>query len=201
MDADDVSHPERLRRQLSLLERAGKDCVGVGTWIGLINARAEPFGVIEATATASTRVALERGLLPHATLIARREWLLANPYDETLTRAEDRDLWCRTVHRSRFAIVPEPLYVYRVMTNHPTFLRDYVESHRQNRILYRRYGPASVGWRRTAFAFASSLAKSSVMRLAVPFGMAERLVQRRGRLPTELERRMIEEALASARAT
>jgi len=199
MDADDVVHPERLARQLALLD-SGPHLDAVGTWLGLIGADGEVFGVVESVRLpAPPSTALERALLPHASLLARRSWLLEHPYDETLTRAEDRDLWCRTVASARLAAVPLPLYVVRITARDERFIEDYVEAQRQNRTLYRRYGPSLVGWPRTARLSLESLAKASVMRLATAIGSADRLVRRRGRSPTSEERRWIDEALASGR--
>ncbi|MCW5833038.1 MAG: glycosyltransferase family 2 protein, partial [Labilithrix sp.] len=200
MDADDVAHPDRIRREIEALEAGGAGCVAAGTWAAVIDAGGALFAVLEASLPASSASALERGVFPHATLLARREWLLANPYDEGLTRAEDRDLWCRTVATSRFAIVPEPLYVVRAVTAHSTFLPDYLESQRQNRILFARYGPRAVGRARTWRACAASFAKAAVMRAAVELGVADALVRRRGRPPTAAERRLVDEALATAGA-
>lgn len=202
MDADDVVHPERLRRQIEALEQAGSACVGTGTWAALVDGRDEPMAIVESRIDPqpSTRaaVALERGLMTHASLVARRDWLVAHPYDETLTRAEDRDLWCRAAG-SVFTVVPEPLYVVRTTPRDPSFLEEYVESQRQNRILYRRYGARSIGALRTSRRYAESFAKEWLMRGAVRAGLADRLVRRRGRMPTALERALVTEALASSR--
>jgi glycosyltransferase involved in cell wall biosynthesis len=198
MDADDVAHPDRLRRQVEVM-RGEPDCVAVGSWAGLMNERDEPFGVIEAPPLASPAVVLEQGIFPHPTLVARRDWLLANPYDVALTRAEDRDLWCRTVSVSRFTVVREPLYVLRVVPSDATFLPDYLESQRQNRILFRRHGPKALGRVRASRAWAASIAKGLAMRMAVGAGVAERLVRRRGREPSEGELRLIREALQAGR--
>lgn len=199
MDADDVAHPDRIRREVEALDDAGSECVAAGTWAGIVDEHDEPLAVIEASLPVSSAVALERGVFPHATLVARRDWLRANPYDEALSRAEDRDLWCRTVATSRFVIVPEPLYVIHVVPDHPTFLPDYLESQRQNRILFERYGPRTVGWGRTSRLWGASLVKGIVMRGAVGLGVAPRIVRRRGRAPTELELQMMREALEAAR--
>lgn len=197
MDADDISHPERLARELSLLA-ADARCDAVGTWVGLVDHRGGHFAVVEAAALPSTpAVALTRGLLPHATLLARREWLLANPYDEALTRAQDADLWCRTVSTSRFAVVPEPLYVVRVSTDRTRFVADYLKAQRHSRALVLRYGPGALGRSGTARAWLVSYGKSVVMRVASTAGLAENLVRLRGRQPTARERAMVAEALGS----
>jgi glycosyltransferase involved in cell wall biosynthesis len=195
MDADDIAHPRRLAAELDMFDR-DPSCHAVGTWAALVDQREAVLAVVEVSPEpASPRLALERGLLAHATMLARRSWLLANPYDETLTRAEDRDLWCRTVRTSRFGIVRAPLYVVRIEHGEQSFLPDYCESQRQNRILYLRHGPGSVGVARTARLWAASHLKAAVMSAAVSVGLVERLVRARGRIPTDAERLLIREAL------
>jgi glycosyltransferase involved in cell wall biosynthesis len=200
MDADDVSHPARLERELAVLD-ADPECDAVGTWAVMVDDDERPFGLIEATPLPTTRgVALERGVMPHATMLARREWLLANPYDETLTRAEDRDLWCRTAESSKFRVVPEALYVVRTSAEDASFVPSYVIAQRQNREIVCRYGPGSLGLAWTGRAWLASHAKALTMRAAARVGLAGRIVRRRGRAPSEDERAMAAEALRMARA-
>ena len=198
MDGDDLAHPDRIRRQVAALASAGPACDAAGTWAALVDENDELFAVIEASLPASPLSALERGIFP-----TPRSWRVAIGCSRTHTtndsRAGDRDLWCRTVATSRFVIVPEPLYVVRAEPRHPTFLPDYLESQRQNRILFARYGPRTMGVARTYRARAASLAKAGIMSVAVRLGVAERLVRRRGRPPTASERRLVERALACER--
>lgn len=200
MDGDDVAHPERLARQMAAL-RADASCEAVGSWVALIDEDEAPFAVAEAVSLPATlETALARGLFSHATLLARRAWLAANPYDEHLTRTEDRDLWCRTVSTTRFAVIPLPLYVVRTRERDEGFLRNYVESQAQHRELIVRYGKQAMGTRRAALQWAASLAKGLIMRAAVRADLASQLVRRRGRAPTDAERTMVREALAAAHA-
>ena len=147
MDGDDVSHPTRVARELELLSASGADAVG--TWGGLFDATGAPFAVAEtplsSTSPAAAAVALERGTLVHASMIARRTWLLRHPYDEALSFAEDRDLWVRTANDSKFAVVPEPLYAIRVAVA-DDFDCVYRDAQRVNRLLFLRHGPDAVGW-------------------------------------------------------
>ena len=191
--------PRRMR--LAVMKAA--PCDAVGTWAGLFDDRdGVPFGIVEAAPLPATGAdALERGIIAHATMLARRSWLLANPYDESLLRAEDRDLWCRTVGRSTFAVVPEPLYAIRVsITAERTFAREYRYAQRLNRVLFLRHGLRVVGLARTARAWTSSHVKAAVMQVAATLGQTRRLVRRRGRPPTEREHAMIVEALHSSTA-
>jgi len=198
MDADDVAHPARLERQLAALER-DSSIDAIGTWIGLVDAADEPFAVVESADMPPTPAqALDRGIFAHATMVARRDWLLQNRYDERIDRAEDRELWCRTVTTSKFDVVPEVLYVVRTSSRRPDFLQDYLTSQRQNRALFVRYGPSSYGFTRTAKSWLVSQAKSMIVRAAVKVGLEDQVVRRRGRPPRAEELVLIREALRTA---
>lgn len=198
MDADDVMHPTRLARQLAVFE-AQPSCDVVGTWVVLVDRDERPFAAVETGRLPPTaKDALVRGVLPHATVLGRRAWFESYPYDEALTRAEDRDLWCRSVMGTTFGVVPECLYVIRVDTTKPSFLAGYLESQRQNRRIFATYGPALLGRLGTARLAAAASAKSLVMSAVMRGGLAERLVRRRGRPPTEDEMAMARAALSAA---
>lgn len=197
MDADDVSHPKRLERELALLRRDDLDAVG--TWVALLDDQEQPIAVTE-TAEPGERTAedaLRRGLLAHATMLAKKSWLVANPYDTGFHRAEDRELWCRTFGRARLGVVPEVLYIVRVTTG-GTFIEDYAASQRQNRTLVRRYGPRSLGYVRSLGILVALHAKTIATAAAVHMGLSRRLLMRRGRAPTVVEQQQILVALRAA---
>lgn len=197
-DADDVMHPTRLARQLAAFE-AEPSCDVIGTWAVLVDEHEEPFAAVETAPLPPTpRDALARGVLPHATVVGRRAWFEAHPYNETLTRAEDRELWCRTIATTSFGVVPECLYVIRVDTRKPSFLASYRESQRQNRRIFALYGPAFVGRLETARFSLGSFARSFVMSAVMRGKSAPWLVRRRGRPPTDREAQLAREALAAA---
>lgn len=195
MDADDLMHPRRLERQMDVL-RNDPSRDAVGTWALVASDDGEAFAVVDMVDIPETKAAaLARGVLPHATMIAKRSWLSNNPYDETLSRAEDRDLWCRTVGSANFAIVPECLYMIRPSLGARRFLGDYVETHRDNRRIFSKYGPRDVGRLSTLRLIAASHAKSLVMRALVTAGVTSPLLRRRGRPPTDAERAAAREIL------
>lgn len=197
MDADDVSHPERLAAQYELLQREELDAVGC--WVGLIDYSNTVFAVVEAHVESLTPFdVLERGVLPHPTLLATREWFVRFPYDERLSRTEDRDLWCRSASSTRFGVVPKPLYAYSVDFREKAFVSTYLETARQNRTLYRKRGPTMVGYRRTLLALLRSVAKSVTVRDAAELGLLDILIRRRGRSPNPSELSLLEEALETA---
>ncbi len=116
MDADDISLPARLEKQLAYLD-SHPDVVAVGSWVGVID---EDGGYI-----AERRFAMEHrqitasllvGLTPfsHPTTVVRREVLLAvHGYDVDRHPSDDFDLWLRLSEIGKLANLPEALLLYR----------------------------------------------------------------------------------------
>ena len=197
MDADDVIHPTRLARQVAVLD-ADPAIDLVGTWAALADGAGRPFAAIESPPLPLTpRSVMLHGGFAHPTVLGKRTWFVANPYDEALTRAEDRDLWCRTAATGRFATVPHCLYVFRVDVSKRSFLASYLEGQRQNRSLFWKYGPTIVGRPATTRLIALAYAKSAAMRALTCAGLTERLVRRRGRPLREGELTLANEAIAA----
>lgn len=139
MDADDLMHPDRIRRQVEALD-ADQTLDVTGTATYTMNATGVVNGVRGLTRVDTSPAAVvARGLLVHPTVTGRRSWFRRHPYDERFVRAEDRELWCRTANVSRFALVAEPLYFYR--EGGTGALAKYIKSCRTDRAIYRRYGP------------------------------------------------------------
>jgi glycosyltransferase involved in cell wall biosynthesis len=199
MDADDVMHPTRLARELALL-RSDERLSAVGTWVAYRHGE-QPPTIIEMSEPTSGRETLVRGALAHATMLAVRSFLQRFPYDESLDRAEDRDLFCRAFGNARFAVVEEPLYVIRPTGEPRAMLRDYVESMRQNRIIYRRHGLRMAGALSTVRALGGSFAREIVYRAAGRVGAVESLIRRRGRPARPHESALVDEAYRAARTT
>jgi len=133
-------------------------------------------------------------------MVARTGWLRSWGYDESLTRAEDRDLWCRAGPTSKVGVVEEVLYVIRVLATGATFLDDYRKGQADLRRVVHRYGPAFTGLATTGRLLVSSFVKGEIMQLAHRVGLSPRLVRRRGRPPTTSDVESVHEALAAAAA-
>jgi glycosyltransferase involved in cell wall biosynthesis len=115
MDADDFSATNRIQRQLELLEsNRALDVVGtgivyldrndvpVGHWLAPV----EHFEICKEP---------DRNIrLCHGSIMGKKEWFEKNPYNESLSQAEDFELFFRTYQSSRFSNVPESLYYYRL---------------------------------------------------------------------------------------
>ncbi len=182
MDGDDVMCPRRLEVQLAYLE-AHPEVDVVGAPIVSIDERCEIRGVRGAAAddVGGPAALLRRAPFAHPTALGRTSWFRANRYDPEFLRAEDHELWCRTAGGARFAVVDEPLLLYREPTR--INLRNYVLSCRTVRLIFRRYGPARVGRAATAALLAASFGKESLYRAAAAVGLTDRLVSLRSRRP------------------
>ena len=110
MDADDISHPDRLRRQLAVLE-AEPDAVLVGTlWEG-IDAKGRRIRPRD-------RWRLSRSSpfapFPHGSIMFRREAFdRVGGYRLESNFWEDADLYIRLAPLGRLLVLPDALYLHR----------------------------------------------------------------------------------------
>jgi len=116
MDADDVSEPARLERQVELLERRPR--VGmVATWTAVIDEEGHELRreVLPPAHADLARRLLLRNPFQHGSVVVRREALeAAGSYRDDYGANEDYDLWRRLARSWELACVPEVLYRYRV---------------------------------------------------------------------------------------
>lgn len=199
MDADDLMDPERCRWQIEqLLGTPGVDVSSTG--VLAIDEAGHPIGVrgLEPL-DVSPRAILTRGAIIHASVIARRDWMLAHPYDRRFPRAEDRELWIRTCSSSTFAKVCRPLYFVREIGR---FVRDkFLASYHTERRILKKYGPSTLGRFGTATLLARSYLKSGVVVLLEKLGWASSLMARHQTSLTESERQAFERTIETIRHT
>jgi glycosyltransferase involved in cell wall biosynthesis len=90
MDADDVMHPERVERQLALLQTdPSVDLVDTATFT--MDDHLTPRGVRgDRPLDCRPESVLRDGLLIHPTVMGRAEWFRRHPYDPVFVRAEAR---------------------------------------------------------------------------------------------------------------
>jgi glycosyltransferase involved in cell wall biosynthesis len=116
MDADDVSEPRRLERQLELLEMR-PDVAMVATWVTVVDEEGRELRreVLPAEHEDLVRRLLLRNPFQHGSVVLRRTALeAAGGYRSDYGANEDYDLWRRVAHEGRLACVPEALYRYRL---------------------------------------------------------------------------------------
>jgi len=116
MDADDVSVPDRLRKQIAFLD-AHPACVAAGTWIEVIDEVGRPIGLkTYVTTHDAISAALLDGISPlaHPTVVVRADALrAAGGYDARRYPSEDLDLWFRLADRGELANLAEALLQHR----------------------------------------------------------------------------------------
>ena len=119
LDADDLWHSEKLKKQLVLFE--DKSIGVVFSRMEFINEEGrtivsqEPSGYLRPRSSQVTDHLLFDNFVPFSSSMVRRE-LLENygGFDETLAMGIDWDLWLRLSLHCQFAYVDEPLLRYRV---------------------------------------------------------------------------------------
>ena len=116
MDHDDVSYPERFARQIEALEKDPLlDLVAVRSVT--ISGDHRLTGMLPCAATQEEiSVKPWRGFyLPHPTWMGRIEWFRKYRYTEPgLYFCEDQELLLRSHEESRFGVIMEPLFAYRL---------------------------------------------------------------------------------------
>ena len=119
MDADDISHPDRLRRQLEIFE-SRPDVVVVGTLCEGIDAKGRPIRPRD-------RWRLVRHSryipFPHGSAMFRRDAFDAvGGYRERFAAGEDQDLFFKMTSRGRVVTLPDVLYHFRYHLHNATLL-------------------------------------------------------------------------------
>ncbi|MCK9267047.1 glycosyltransferase [bacterium] len=115
-DADDISMPERLERQVSFIHNK-KDIALVGTWVLTINSNGEKVDkVIYPCDDATIRKNIVvRNQFAHGSVMYRKGAVVsAGCYNELFRFSEDYNLWLRLVEFGEAANIPEFLYKWRM---------------------------------------------------------------------------------------
>lgn len=145
MDADDMMLPNRLEVQMKLLsDNSNLDIVTTGVYsvlndLTLKGVRGSEFECPNFEEVLSKKVAIT-----HAALIARKYWYERNIYDETLSIAQDLDLWIRASKNNDLNIksISNPLYIYREESN--ITKNKLLRAYKNERIMIKKYSKSSM---------------------------------------------------------
>lgn len=117
MDADDISHPRRLERQVRFLDaNPAVDIVGTSArTLGIEPAQNWRYPTNDAQIQAEM---LFNSVLVHSSVMMRKSTILRNGawYDPAVDRAQDYELWTRPAARLKLANIPQVLLSYRLHT-------------------------------------------------------------------------------------
>jgi glycosyltransferase involved in cell wall biosynthesis len=132
MDADDIAHPDRLRRQWNIIE-GRPDVAVVGTLCNGIDATGREVRPRDRWRLVRRSVYIP---FPHGSAMFRREVFdQVGGYDEEAAGGEDQDLFSRMAARGRVLTLPDVLYSYRYHSNNATLFngtRAVGENHSEN---------------------------------------------------------------------
>jgi glycosyltransferase involved in cell wall biosynthesis len=126
-DADDLSKPDRLAKQLAFFNQH-PDYVLLGTAADLIDSRGRVTGqMIHQTIDEDIREQFHtENCMFHGSVMFRREVLeQVGGYREGFRNAQDYDYWLRISEAGRVANLAEPLYQYRMHEGQMTFTSYY----------------------------------------------------------------------------
>jgi glycosyltransferase involved in cell wall biosynthesis len=132
MDADDIAHPDRLRRQLAVLQ-SRPDVVVVGALCDGIDATGRTVRPRD-----RWRLVRRSPYLPfaHGSAMFRRDvFTQLGGYDERAAGGEDQNLFRRMTAQGRVVTLPDVLYQYRYHSSNATLFlgtRDVAGSHFHN---------------------------------------------------------------------
>jgi glycosyltransferase involved in cell wall biosynthesis len=115
MDADDLSKPERLGRQVAFLD-AHSECAAVASYSAKIDRDSIDVGRARTPIDGDEirKRLRRRNCITHGTVMMRREALQrVGCYDEAMERAQDYDLWLRLSEDHCICTIPELLYLWR----------------------------------------------------------------------------------------
>jgi glycosyltransferase involved in cell wall biosynthesis len=132
MDADDIAHPDRLRRQWNIIE-CRPDVAVIGTLCNGIDASGRVVRPRDRWRLVRRSTYIP---FPHGSAMFRREVFdEVGGYDEAAAGGEDRDLFLRMAARGRVLTLPDILYSYRYHSGNATLFngtRAVSENHSQN---------------------------------------------------------------------
>ena len=112
-DADDLMHPDRLSIELDFLEHHPAVSV-VDTLSYRFDETNHVLGVNPApTEPFTPAFAVKRCLLLNGSTLARRQMYVDNPFDPSLRRSEDWDVFRRAIQTCAFDRISKPLYFRR----------------------------------------------------------------------------------------
>ena len=139
MDADDVMHPQRLEKQLQFLEKNKHyDLVSSGLISIDSQNKVKGFRCVSQLYDEFSKPSLSYPVV-HPSVMARKSWYLRNQYSERYPRAEDFELWTRSIINNdfRMAVLPDLLLYYREEGN--LSIVKIINSYNDTKKIYSKY--------------------------------------------------------------
>lgn len=174
MDGDDIMHPNRLQKQIDILQSDSTiDVLGTNAYVidtdnlvtGLRYSRTEGVEKINA--------------FIHPSIMGKKQWFIANPYDEKAQRMEDAELWYRSKDSSNFMITFEPLLFYREFGG--DYYKKYWGANISKKYMLQKYHNDKY-WR---YYFLDRKMKGAIYWIANKFALEQKLIDKRSQVNYE----------------
>ena len=114
-DADDISLPKRLERQISYLE-AQPDIALLGTWANSIDKRGKILWEMRPPSNPSLlrwAMLLKNNMIHSSVMFSAAKVMDLGGYDSSMVYSQDYDLWLRIMGNYKIAQLPEILVLWR----------------------------------------------------------------------------------------
>lgn len=177
MDADDIMHHNRLKKQIEYLE-SNPEIDLLGSGLIAIDNQNNITGIRKGSFlnNVTLQMVIKMTWCVHPTITGKLEWFKNNPYDESLRRAQDYELWIRTVDKSNFVRLKNPYLFYREAST-PS-LKKYIESTQYSLRTFRK-NSKRIGLLNVIKLSVSKLLKLCVYFVFSIFGLTDKLIERR----------------------
>ncbi len=116
MDADDISLPNRIEKQINFMEK-NPDIDVCGTWMRIMDNTGNKKWVYPKEHDEIKAHLLFNTPISHPSIIIKRSFFDDFMYSEAANKAEDDYLWHESIDSKKFFNIPEALYLYRLHSN------------------------------------------------------------------------------------
>ncbi|MCW2135349.1 Glycosyltransferase, GT2 family [Arthrobacter sp. VKM Ac-2550] len=185
MDGDDIMFPNRLEVQADHLLRNPKiDVVGTHAYL-IDDSGCLVGGFVEPELPLTSNGFLTSNAFTHPTVLGKTDWFIRHPYDESLLRGQDKELWLRTSPTSSFDKLTDRLLYYRV--SRAMDAKRQKRNSEYDRIIIEMYSFMAKSRWEIHLRKAKSLVKQQLFALLTRSGLSNVLYARKAELLSEEE--------------
>lgn len=176
MDSDDVMHPERLTKQIKVLDsNPNIDLVSTLKYSIDLKNYVHGRSYYKSASNIEYEI-LKSGYFIHASVMSRLNWSQRYRYSDRFLRAEDRQLFISGIKSENSYVIPEPLYYYREIGD--INQKKYIESYLGELKVLVKFGVWKIGFLKTVGLLCRLVAKSVFILIVFTFNLQKRLKAR-----------------------